>query len=68
MDSWKSLDWKRTLELFSKNVQYYENPIDEPCSNFDEVTKLWEIVADNQKDIEYKYNIISYTEDICIIN
>lgn len=68
MDSWKSLDWKRTLELFSKNVQYYENPIDEPCSNFDEVTKLWEVVADNQKDIEYKYNIISYTEDVCIIN
>ena len=59
---------KRTLELFSKNVQYYENLIDEPCSNFDEVTKLWEVVADNQKDIEYKYNIISYTEDVCIVN
>lgn len=68
MDSWKSLDWKRTLKLFSKNVQYYENPIDEPCSNFNEVIKLWEVVADNQKDIAYKFNIISYTEDVCIIN
>ena len=68
MDSWKDLEWKRTLELLSKNVKYYENPIDKPCSNFDEVVKLWEVVADNQKDIDYKFNIVSYTEDVCIIN
>lgn len=68
MDSWKDLDLKRTLELLSKNVQYYENPIDKPCSNFDEVVKLWEVVADNQKDIDYKFNVVSYTEDVCIIN
>ena len=68
MDSWKDLDWKRTLELLSKNVQYYENPIDKPCSNFKEVVKLWEVVANNQKDIEYDFNIVSYSEDVCIIN
>lgn len=68
MNSWKELDWRRTLELLSKDVKYYENPIDKPCSNFDEVVKLWEVVEENQKDIEYKFNIVCYTEDVCIVN
>ena len=68
MESWKNLDWKRTLETLSKDVEYYENPIDKPCANFEEVESLWNVVADNQKDIEYKYNIVSYNEDTCIIN
>ena len=68
MDSWKELDWKRTLETLDKNVRYYENPIDEPCHDFNEVTNLWYVVADNQKDIDYEYEIISYNEKTCIIN
>lgn len=34
MDSWKELDYERTLETLDKNVKYYENPIDEPCKKF----------------------------------
>ena len=68
MESWKELDWKRTLETLDKNVGYYENPIDKPCQNFEEVTNLWNIVADNQKDISYEFEIISYNEDPCIVN
>lgn len=68
MESWKELDWQRTLELLDKNVKYYENPIDAPCVSFEDVIKLWNIVGDNQKDIEYKYEIISYNKDTCIIN
>lgn len=68
MESWKELDWRRTLETLSHDVKYYENPIDEPCKNFDEVMDLWNVVADNQKDISYTYKIISYDEDVCIIN
>ena len=68
MDSWRDLDWRKTLELLSKDVKYYENPIDDPCATFDEVVALWDIVADNQKDIEYKYEIISFDEKVCIIN
>lgn len=68
MDSWKELDWKRTLKTLSKDVKYYENPIDEPCSNFEEVTNLWSVVAENQKDIEYKFEILIYNEETCIIN
>ena len=68
MDSWKELDRKRTLKTLSNNVEYYENPIDKPCSNFEEVTNLWKVVADNQKNIYYNYDIITYNKDSCIIN
>lgn len=68
MDSWKELDYERTLKTLDKNVLYYENPIDEACKSFDEVINLWTVVADNQKDIEYTYEIISYNEDVCIVN
>lgn len=68
MDSWKDLDWKRTLELLAKDVAYYENPIDKPCSNFEEVTNLWNVVADNQKDIEYQFEIVAFNEETCIVN
>ncbi len=68
LESWKELDWKRTLETLDKNVEYYENPIDKPCSNFEEVTNLWSVVADNQKAIDYQFEIVAYTENVCIIN
>ncbi len=68
MDSWKELDWERTLKTLDKNVKYYENPIDPPCATWDDVVNLWNVVADNQKAIEYKYNIVAYNEDTCIVN
>ncbi len=68
MESWKQLDWRRTLEILSKDVKYYENPIDEPCKNFEEIVNLWNVVEENQKDINYKYEIISFDENVCIIN
>lgn len=68
MESWKALDYRRTLATFAKDVKYYENPIDNPCKSFEEVSNLWNVVADNQKDIDYKYDIVVYNEDICIVN
>jgi len=68
MDSWKKLDWQRTLKTLSEDVEYYENPIDKPCANFEEVTNLWSVVADNQKDIDYKFEVVAFNEETCIIN
>lgn len=68
MESWKSLDYKRTLNLLDKDVEYYENPIDKPCANFEEVVCLWNVVADNQKEIHYEYNIVLFDEKTCIVN
>ena len=68
MESWKQLDWRRTLKTLSKDVKYFENPIDEPYKSFEEVVNLWNVVEENQKDINYKYKIISFDENVCIIN
>lgn len=68
MESWKELDWQSTLKTLTQNVEYYENPIDAPCKDFNEVTNLWNVVADNQKDIDYKFEIVTYNEKTCIIN
>jgi hypothetical protein len=68
MESWKRLDWKKTLTLLDEKSLYYENPIDEPCKSFEEITNLWNVVEENQKDIEYKFEIISFDDNICIIN
>lgn len=67
MESWKNLDWKKTLETLDKNVEYYENPLDKPCANFEEVTNLWNVVADNQKDIDYDFQIIAYDENTVLL-
>lgn len=68
MKSWKKLDYETTLNTLDKNIEYYENPIDKPCKDFNEVISLWNIVGDNQKDIDYKYEILCYDENMCIIN
>ncbi len=68
MESWKELDWKRTLKTLANDVEYYENPIDKPCKSFEEVTNLWNVVADNQKDIDYKFEIIAFNENTCMIH
>ena len=28
MESWKELNWEKTLNTLDKNVKYYENPLD----------------------------------------
>ena len=68
MESWKELDWKRTLKTLDKNIEYCENPIDAPCKSFEDVISLWNVVADNQKNIDYKYEIILFDDKTCIIN
>ena len=68
MMSWKNLEGVNTVRYFSKDCKYYENPLDNPCSTFEEIEKLWEVVEENQKDIEYTYEILCYNEDVCIVN
>ncbi len=68
LEAWKVLDYDRVLETLDENVEYYENPIDKPCKSFEDVIILWNVIADNQKDIDYKFNILLYDENTCIVN
>ena len=66
MDSWKNLEGEKTCDLMAENLEYFENPIDKPLTNKEDVKPLWKIVPDNQKDISYSGNILFENEDSCI--
>lgn len=68
MDSWKSLDGEKTAELLSKDVEYYETPNGTPCASWEEVLELWRVVPQNQRDISYSFNIVCYSQEVCIVN
>ncbi len=65
MDSWKNLEGVKTCDLIAQKCDYYENPIDAPLTTKEEISKLWEIVPLNQKDISYKGKILFCDEKHC---
>lgn len=68
MESWKKLEGAKTAELFSYDVKYYETLDAPPCNSFDEVIRLWEIVPENQRNIEYDFDLIAVSDDCAIVN
>ena len=68
MQAWKNLDGDAAVATLTPDVEYYENPIDPPCANFDEVEKLWKVVQYNQKDIDYTSEIIIFDDERAVIN
>ena len=68
MESWRRLEGVPTTRLISEKACYYENPVDEPCKDFEKIKSLWEIVPTNQKDITYSYEIMSYSDEYALVN
>ena len=66
MDSWKDLEGEKTCDLMAEDLEYFENPIDEPLKTVDLVRPLWAIVPSNQKDITYNGEILFEDQDRCI--
>ena len=66
MDSWKKLEGEKICDMFSSKIKYYENPIDPPTEDFEEVKKLWVVVPNNQKDITYTGKILFEDDKSCI--
>ena len=68
MNAWKNRDVNAVMKTISKKCKYYENVFNDPCPNFEDIRKLWEIVPINQKDIEFEYKIILSNDEFCIVN
>lgn len=66
MDSWKNLEGEKTCDLMARNLEYFENPIDEPLKTVDLVKPLWTVVPNNQKDITYNGEILFEDHERCI--
>lgn len=68
MDGWKNRDVEAVMKIISKDCKYYESVFEEPCKDLNEIRKLWEVVPNNQKDIEYSFEILSENDDFSLIN
>jgi len=68
MEAWKNLEGVTTTRLISENALYYENPIDEPCKDFEEIKELWAVVPSNQKDITYTFEIMAHNDEYALVN
>lgn len=68
MESWKNLEGSKTAYLFSEDVEYYEALDTPPCSPFNNIVKLWEVVPSNQSDIQYRFEIIASDEKCGVVN
>jgi len=68
MDAWKARDIDAVMDLISKECKYYETVFEKPCESYDKIKELWKVVPTNQKDISYKYEIISEGDKFAIVN
>jgi len=68
MESWKNLEGRNTAYLFSSDVEYYEALDAPPCTTWEDVADLWIVVPENQRDIDYSFEIICADENCAIVN
>jgi len=66
--AWVNLDPKNAVNLFSKDVEYYESALKVPCQNWDEVFDLWKVIPTNQKDVAFSYDILAISRNLCVVN
>jgi hypothetical protein len=64
--AWVDLDPKNAVNLFSKDVEYYELATSNPCENWETVFNLWKIIPTNQKDVAFGFDIIAISESLCV--
>lgn len=68
MESWKNLEGGEICKLFADEIEYYENPIDKPLTQKEDIKPLWAIVPQNQKDISYRFDILAEDEERCMVH
>ncbi len=64
--AWINRDPKAAADICANDVLYYETPFDSPLKSKEEVEQLWKDVPKSQKDISFKYEILSITAKIGI--
>ena len=68
-EAWANKDVDAVMSLFAQSeLTYYENALNEPIRDWNEVKQLWNIVPNNQKDIAYQSSVVAETPDGGIIH
>jgi hypothetical protein len=64
--AWEAKNPKAAADLCSESVIYYEDPFQKPLMSRKAVYDVWLEVPETQKDINFKYKILTIVENICI--
>ena len=68
-EGWEKLYPTVVMELFDKdNIEYFEEATDEPVTTWQRVKELWDVVPENQKDVQFSSKIIYHENGYAIIN
>lgn len=68
MEGWKDRDVERVMAMIAEDCAYYETVFDKPCRDTRAIREFWEVVPENQKDIEYSYEVLAENENNGIIH
>jgi hypothetical protein len=65
---WEKKDFSMLKDLLSANIEYYENPNQNPLTNKVEIVNQWEKDLKRQREISFSYEILKADENLCIAN
>lgn len=66
--AWAKLDPDGALAMLNKNVKYYETAFSEPCSSWEKVEELWQVIPKNQKDVTFTHDVVMVKNNLGLIH
>ena len=63
-NAWVDKDPKAAANLCADKFTYFEDPFEAPLTTKEEIIRVWKDVPKTQKNISYKYDIISVNKDV----
>ena len=54
---------KAAARICAEKVEYFENPFGKPLNTREEIIKTWSEVPQTQKDIKFKYDIVTVNNE-----
>lgn len=66
--AWSDRNPQAAASLFSKDCKYYESVFEESCDSWEGILKLWSVVPDNQESVDFDFDILCVSGDMCIAN
>lgn len=68
MQAWKDRDVDAVMETIASDCAYYESVFEQPREDNEAIRALWEVVPENQEDIDYDYELICSDDEHAVFN
>ncbi len=60
--AWRDGDAQATIELFSDDAVYYENPFEDPMAGLDAIRQYSEGAGESQRDVRFQYEAMAVAD------